>query len=726
MRLFVLAAMLGLASAASPSPAQACAPTLLGTFGGAAYRLAAGDDEVFVFMSDGLVFRYAVDAQSRLGEISRFELLPLPADALRRTVFEAGVSGDRLRVIEEFSNTVGGNRSEIRVTVYDISVAEVTLLSSRTFPALLDGEFTPARARSDGELLVVARDGVFEFYLLEAPPDAPPAKTAPGSFSLRGFAFADGVLVYWDPWDEFLIDARGVGVGGDPAAPVQFSADLTDDYVFEDDRFYFFVDTPSFQRPSLILDVSDPATPAEIGTFGSDTLLDLAFGEGVTAVLRTESDSDERRVLDVFDGVAPAGVDPIGTLCLNCDSVFGSEFFDRDSLQIVGSTVIIESEGVLTIDVSDPTRPAIVERLLGNDFGLAVQTDGDLAYAANNNSGWSVYDISDPARPISIRSVDTADDAWGLYLDGSTLYVTVARSGVEVFDVSVPAFPLRIGAFPTVGAATDVLPVPGGLAVSTNDGIEFFSGDPSSGFVPRGVIGAGDGKSARDLVLRNDLLYAATIDEGLLIVDAADLDDPVLLASARPDGLGFCEGVAIAGDIAYLASWDGIGVVGVSDPLDPLSLGVHAGAVRTNKLSVKGNLLYGTGLNNALSVFSILDPETPRLIWSAESDPETPDLRFVQAVEHWIEGDRIVVHEGTTNRTVGRGLTIWELPELCDVPCSDADLALPPGVLDLADLVAFIEAFTAQSVRADLAPSFGVWDLQDIVAFVGAFTAGCP
>ena len=54
-----------------------------------------------------------------------------------------------------------------------------------------------------------------------------------------------------------------------------------------------------------------------------------------------------------------------------------------------------------------------------------------------------------------------------------------------------------------------------------------------------------------------------------------------------------------------------------------------------------------------------------------------------------------------------------------------ADLAAPFGVLDLADVVAFVSAFTAQEPAADLNGD-GLWDLADVTGFVTAFTAGCP
>lgn len=58
-------------------------------------------------------------------------------------------------------------------------------------------------------------------------------------------------------------------------------------------------------------------------------------------------------------------------------------------------------------------------------------------------------------------------------------------------------------------------------------------------------------------------------------------------------------------------------------------------------------------------------------------------------------------------------------------PCNQADLALPRGILDLADINAFITAFTTQAPAADLTPD-GLFDLTDVTAFIAAFTAGCP
>ena len=65
------------------------------------------------------------------------------------------------------------------------------------------------------------------------------------------------------------------------------------------------------------------------------------------------------------------------------------------------------------------------------------------------------------------------------------------------------------------------------------------------------------------------------------------------------------------------------------------------------------------------------------------------------------------------------------VPDACQ-PCSPIDYTEPFGLLDLADIVAFITAFSANDLAADLAEPIGLLDLADVLAFAQAFQAGCP
>ncbi|MEZ6243591.1 MAG: GC-type dockerin domain-anchored protein [Phycisphaerales bacterium] len=55
-----------------------------------------------------------------------------------------------------------------------------------------------------------------------------------------------------------------------------------------------------------------------------------------------------------------------------------------------------------------------------------------------------------------------------------------------------------------------------------------------------------------------------------------------------------------------------------------------------------------------------------------------------------------------------------------------ADLDQPEGVLDFADVLAFLVAFANAEPPADLAPPLGVYDFSDVFAYLTAFAAGCP
>ena len=81
-----------------------------------------------------------------------------------------------------------------------------------------------------------------------------------------------------------------------------------------------------------------------------------------------------------------------------------------------------------------------------------------------------------------------------------------------------------------------------------------------------------------------------------------------------------------------------------------------------------------------------------------------------------VVGTRFNEHSGLTNPG---SAYVFELS-----PCL-ADLAEPSGVLDLADIAAFVGAFLFQLDTADI-NNDAIWDLSDIAAFLNSFNAGCP
>ncbi len=88
----------------------------------------------------------------------------------------------------------------------------------------------------------------------------------------------------------------------------------------------------------------------------------------------------------------------------------------------------------------------------------------------------------------------------------------------------------------------------------------------------------------------------------------------------------------------------------------------------------------------------------------------------------WVRYVRLRDPLGTQGEICG----VVDVPPGPPVGCNPADIADPRGVLDLADIAAFLAAFTAGDPAADLADPVGVLDLADIAAFLAAFDGGCP
>lgn len=104
------------------------------------------------------------------------------------------------------------------------------------------------------------------------------------------------------------------------------------------------------------------------------------------------------------------------------------------------------------------------------------------------------------------------------------------------------------------------------------------------------------------------------------------------------------------------------------------------------------------------------------------------DVIDVPASEGTADGRvRFIASDFNPQNVVEAGVDAFEITRVvCTETTCVADLAEPYGVLDLADIAAFVAAFMSGDSVADLAEPFGVLDLADLSAFVQAFLAGCP
>ncbi|MAY75913.1 MAG: hypothetical protein CMJ31_14575 [Phycisphaerae bacterium] len=169
-----------------------------------------------------------------------------------------------------------------------------------------------------------------------------------------------------------------------------------------------------------------------------------------------------------------------------------------------------------------------------------------------------------------------------------------------------------------------------------------------------------------------------------------------------------------------------------ASPTDPFavnasSLGDFATPLAPDAYAIQ--LFQAPGLN---------DPE-PRMIdhlqWSIDgADDENADELSGEAEDAflWTNQSKWIVTTKRTDSIVLIDEQKFLLPHVPEdyyvnngVPCNKADLNEPIGELDLADVVAFVQAFGTGSPAADFVAPFGELDIADVVEFLRLMDAGC-
>ena len=227
-------------------------------------------------------------------------------------------------------------------------------------------------------------------------------------------------------------------------------------FLSPDGRLVYAINHSTFPKTDLlVIDVSDPASPTEVGRFSISTDTDGPNDHGTHDVNVMYIDgrliaflnylSAGLWILDVTD---PAAISTLGSIAW--DGIFshsGWPFSIGDRLYYAHT-----SEGydrhMTVLDVTDPASPIIVSRFATRD-GLSihnVQVVGGIAYISYYIDGLRVVDLRDPAMPKEIAHFDTVPDAnerdiaqgaWGVRVLDGVVYVSDFESGTYAFKVDI-------------------------------------------------------------------------------------------------------------------------------------------------------------------------------------------------------------------------------------------------------------------------------------------------
>jgi hypothetical protein len=192
-----------------------------------------------------------------------------------------------------------------------------------------------------------------------------------------------------------------------------------------------------------VIDISDPARPQRVGSYG---VSDLARG---VAVLGNHAYvgfwEGGLHVIDIGDPANPQRV--------------GSCPTDRGTSQVVvsGNYAFVSGTNALQIiDISEPANPRQVSRYK-RAAGVAVV--GNYAYVAAEGAGLHVFDVRNPADPVRVGGYDTSGSALAVAVSGNRIYVADGEKGLPNVqyamrvDGAAPGTPCVIEATPALGPA---------------------------------------------------------------------------------------------------------------------------------------------------------------------------------------------------------------------------------------------------------------------------------
>jgi hypothetical protein len=231
--------------------------------------------------------------------------------------------------------------------------------------------------------------------------------------------------------------------------------------------------------------------------------------------------------------------------------------------------------GLLVLDVRDPANPVLASEYRTSATIKGIALARGYAYVAADWAGTLVLDVLSPSRPELRTVLDHGGPSEGVAVAGTFAAIAAGASGLKLFDVSDPRAPKLVGSLETEGFCR---------AVALGDGHAY--------------LGVGDQETA--------------LEPRLIVVDLSDPTEPKRVGCVRMEAMP--RAVTLVGDTVYLADGDGIQIIDVQDPANPMIINRQIGESYVNQISVFGPYAYVSDFLAGLRVIDIRDPSRLRTV----------------------------------------------------------------------------------------------------------------
>jgi hypothetical protein len=443
----------------------------------------------------------------------------------------------------------------------------------------------------------------------------------------------------------------------DPASPVFRGAcrDSGDDisvcngYAYVGDRWGLYV-----------IDVSNPASPHRVGSWGS--AIEQVLARGTLCYVTTFNPNQPGEItFHVLDVTTPANPVQIGSL----DSAGGNDVDLVDTLAFCSGEYNFNK--LTVVSVADSTRPRLVGSAATPGWSMGIWASGltQATFIGCDWEGLQVFDTRNPAQPVRDTFLLGADMSVDICVDNGRAYVANSRAGLKILDVSDPTRPSSLGSYDTAGQAPDM------RTAVAEDSLAFVGwGRPALLTVdvsdPTHPVAAGGCDSVtnlpEDMVLRDSFVYVAE-QSFLQVVNVARPREPVLVGSCVLSG--YSGDLALVDTIAYL-SGPVLTAVNVAEPDSPRVVSTWSRGV--SGLDVVDTILYAVGQDAQFWTLSVANPTAP---WPLDSihlpSYDGEDVVVIGSTAYASENViRIIdVSDPSNLRLIGQASVPYWTPRLC-------------------------------------------------------------
>ena len=367
----------------------------------------------------------------------------------------------------------------------------------------------------------------------------------------------------------------------------------------------------------LILDVSDPANPVEMGR---------AYDVNFTIIEDVFVLNGYAYLVDAYNGLAIVDVRDVRNPRVVGRAWDNGHMFGvwvKDSLAyMVGSNSIQDSSDFLVINVKEPTNPVAIK---GYDMFFTGHRLWIVDTLAFMPAGIyiEVFSVADPCSMYQVARYAGVGGSQDIWIRDTLCYVVSQDSGLVIVNIKDPLNPIKLGRCKPNGLPMRVS-VLGNYAYLCEDYFEYDRYPPSN-LSHMWVIDISDpaspvelgryetAGSGGDVFVKDSLVYFADGRRGLRLMDVRNPSQPREITHYSTGDA--CWELVRQGDYLYVAhGGDGLRVLDVSNPAQPVELGHLEMPWRTFDIMLKDTLLYAAEGDSGLVVVDIRNPAQPVII----------------------------------------------------------------------------------------------------------------